>query len=79
MIAIALERVHFVEVAQEMTIHIESERLRNALLSALSHDLKTPLTVLVGLAESLYIQQNQQATHHHCYTPTKQHKKPSLS
>jgi two-component system sensor histidine kinase KdpD len=32
---------------------MESERLRNSLLAALSHDLRTPLTVLVGLAESL--------------------------
>src|SRR5450432_437078 len=34
---------------------MESERLRNSLLAALSHDLRTPLTVLVGLAESLAI------------------------
>lgn len=54
-IAIALERVHFVEVAQEMVVHIESERLRNSLLSALSHDLRTPLTALMGLAESLQL------------------------
>ncbi|EIJ41920.1 osmosensitive K+ channel histidine kinase [Beggiatoa alba B18LD] len=52
-IAIALERVHFLEVAQDMLVHIESERLRNSLLSALSHDLRTPLTALLGLAESL--------------------------
>jgi two-component system sensor histidine kinase KdpD len=32
---------------------MESERLRNSLLAALSHDLRTPLTALVGLAESL--------------------------
>src|SRR5258708_38943899 len=32
---------------------MESERLRNSLLAALSHDLRTPLTVLMGLAESL--------------------------
>jgi len=32
---------------------MESERLRNGLLSALSHDLRTPLTVLAGLADSL--------------------------
>lgn len=57
-VAIALERVHFVEVAQEMMIHIESERLRNSLLSALSHDLRTPLTALVGLAESLLLNQS---------------------
>lgn len=51
--AIALERVHYIEVAQNALIGIESERLRNSLLAALSHDLRTPLTSLVGLSESL--------------------------
>ena len=51
--AIALERVHYVEVAQHATVQIESERLRNSLLAALSHDLRTPLAGLVGLADSL--------------------------
>jgi two-component system sensor histidine kinase KdpD len=53
LIAIALERVHYVELAQDAVVRMESERLRNSLLAALSHDLRTPLTVLVGLAESL--------------------------
>jgi two-component system sensor histidine kinase KdpD len=53
LIAIALERVHYVGVAQDALVNMESERLRNSLLAALSHDLRTPLTVLVGLAESL--------------------------
>ncbi|SMP59444.1 two-component system sensor histidine kinase KdpD [Noviherbaspirillum suwonense] len=51
--AIALERVHYIEVAQDALVQMESERLRNSLLSTLSHDLRTPLTVLVGLSESL--------------------------
>ena len=51
--AIAFERVHYVEVAQQALLRMESERLRNSLLSALSHDLRTPLAALVGLAESL--------------------------
>ncbi|MBC7416356.1 MAG: two-component system sensor histidine kinase KdbD [Herminiimonas sp.] len=51
--AIALERVHYIDVAQHALVSMESERLRNALLAALSHDLRTPLTTLVGLAESL--------------------------
>ena len=51
--AIALERVHYVEIAQQALLQMESERLRNSLLSALSHDLRTPLAALVGLAESL--------------------------
>ena len=53
LIAIALERVHYVEVAQQALIRMESERLRNSLLAALSHDLRTPLSAVVGLAESL--------------------------
>jgi two-component system, OmpR family, sensor histidine kinase KdpD len=52
-IAIALERVHYVEVAQQAVVEIESERLRNALLGAISHDVRTPLTALIALAESL--------------------------
>jgi two-component system sensor histidine kinase KdpD len=55
LIAIAIERVHYVEVAQGALVRIESERLRNSILSALSHDLRTPLTSLLGLAESLDI------------------------
>ena len=51
--AIALERVHYVEVAQDATVQIESERLRNSLLAALSHDLRTPLAGLIGLADTL--------------------------
>ncbi len=38
---------------QETQLHIASERLRNSMLSALSHDLRTPLTALYGMAESL--------------------------
>ncbi|MDD5332327.1 MAG: DUF4118 domain-containing protein [Rhodoferax sp.] len=52
-IAIALERVHYVEVAQAALVQMESESLRSALLAAISHDVRTPLTALVGLAESL--------------------------
>ena len=53
LIAIALERVHYIEVAQQALLQIESERLRNSLLAALSHDLRTPLAALVGLADVL--------------------------
>ena len=51
--AMALERVHYVEVAQGATVQMESERLRNSLLAALSHDLRTPLAALVAMAEML--------------------------
>ena len=52
-VAIALERVHYVEIAQQALVEMESERLRNALLAAISHDVRTPLTALIGLAEQL--------------------------
>ena len=52
-IALALERVHYVEVAQDAVVSMEAERLRNSLLSAVSHDLRTPLTAIVGLASTL--------------------------
>ncbi|WOS38385.1 Sensor protein KdpD [Oligella urethralis] len=52
-IALALERIYFVKVAQEAVIKAESEHLRGTLLSALSHDIRTPLAVLSTLAESL--------------------------
>jgi two-component system sensor histidine kinase KdpD len=51
--AMALERVHYIEVAQRATVQMESERLRNSLLAALSHDLRTPLAALVATAELL--------------------------
>lgn len=51
--AIALERVHYIDVAQNALVNMETERLRNSLLAALSHDLRTPLTTLVGVSESL--------------------------
>ncbi len=52
-IALALERVHYVEIAQDALVSMESERLRNSLLSAISHDLRTPLTAIVGFASML--------------------------
>ncbi len=53
LVAIAVERLHYVDVANETQLQIVSERLRSSILSALSHDLRTPLTALVGLADSL--------------------------
>ncbi len=52
-LAITIERLHYVEVANQADLDRVSERLRATILSALSHDLKTPLTVIMGLAESM--------------------------
>ena len=53
LLAITLERLHFVDVAYAHELSVTSERLRSSILSALSHDLRTPLTVMVGLADTL--------------------------
>ena len=53
--AIAVERLHYVDVAQNTQVQVVSERLRSSILSALSHDLRTPLTALVGLADTLVV------------------------
>jgi two-component system sensor histidine kinase KdpD len=57
LLAISLERIHYVDVAQSTTVQMESERLRNSLLAAISHDLRTPLSALVGMADSLAMTQ----------------------
>lgn len=56
LIAIALERIKLAREAEQAQLQMESERLRNSLLSALSHDLRTPLTVLFGQAEILTLE-----------------------
>lgn len=53
LLAISIERIHYIQVAQSSILQMETERLRNALLAAISHDLRTPLTALVGLADTL--------------------------
>ena len=53
LMAAALERLHYLDVAARTQSEIEAERLRNSLLATLSHDLRTPLTVLYGRADAL--------------------------
>jgi two-component system sensor histidine kinase KdpD len=51
--ALALERGLLAEQTQREQLEIEAERLRTALLSSLSHDLRTPLGAITGAASSL--------------------------
>ena len=51
--ALAIERANFVEESQKAKVQIEAERTRNALLSSISHDLKTPLAAITGAADNL--------------------------
>jgi two-component system sensor histidine kinase KdpD len=55
LLATALERLHFVTAAQAAELAIQSERLRSSILSSISHDVRTPLTVLCGLADTLQL------------------------
>jgi two-component system, OmpR family, sensor histidine kinase KdpD len=52
-IALAIERDSLFRQTQEGRVEIEAERMRCALLSSVSHDLRTPLTVIAGSASSL--------------------------
>jgi len=52
-IALALERVRLAAEAYSAQMKMETEQLRNSLLSAISHDLRTPLAAIVGASSSL--------------------------
>lgn len=53
LLATTLERLHYVQVAQGAMLDMERERLRSTILSALSHDIRTPLTVMAGRCDAL--------------------------
>lgn len=52
-VASALERARLADEAQQATVQMEAERLRSSLLSSVSHDLRTPLSVITGSASAL--------------------------
>ena len=51
--ALAIERVHLVDDLDQAERRVEADRLRSALLTSISHDLKTPLAAIVGAAGTL--------------------------
>jgi two-component system sensor histidine kinase KdpD len=51
--ALAIERVQLVEDMDRVERTAETERLRSALLTSISHDLKTPLAAVLGSASAL--------------------------
>jgi two-component system sensor histidine kinase KdpD len=54
-IALALERLRWLEEARKAQLESETERLRSTLLGAIGHDLRTPLTAIHGAAGSLLL------------------------
>lgn len=51
--ALAVERAQLADEAGQAQVQVQTEQLRNALLSSVSHDLRTPLTAINGAASAL--------------------------
>ena len=51
--AVAIERISLVRGLAEARVQAESDRLRAALLTSISHDLRTPLASIIGTVSSL--------------------------
>jgi two-component system, OmpR family, sensor histidine kinase KdpD len=51
--ALAVEREHLARDLHLARLQVETDRLRNALLTSISHDLRTPLASIIGSASSL--------------------------
>jgi two-component system sensor histidine kinase KdpD len=58
-VALAIERTRLSEEAQQAHVRVETERMRNAILSSVSHDLRTPLATITGAASSLLDERSQ--------------------
>jgi two-component system sensor histidine kinase KdpD len=52
-VGLAIEHENLSRQAQAAQLRMEAEQMRNTLLSSVSHDLRTPLTVIAGSASSL--------------------------
>lgn len=58
-VGLALERARLAEALEEARVQGETERLRNALLSSVSHDLRSPLASMIGAAGTLATYEEQ--------------------
>ena len=52
-VALAIERINLAQDMDRNRLAAETERLRSALLTSISHDLRTPLASILGSASSL--------------------------
>lgn len=52
-LAVVIERCNLAVSAEQIRLQMETEKMRNSLLSAVSHDLRTPLATITGAASTL--------------------------
>ncbi|MBZ5634431.1 MAG: DUF4118 domain-containing protein [Acidobacteriia bacterium] len=57
--ALAIERTLSQRSAEETRVHMQTEQMRSSLLSAMSHDLRTPLASITGAASTLRSQSDR--------------------
>ena len=57
--ALAIERTLSQRSAEETRVHMQTEQMRSSLLSAMSHDLRTPLASITGAASTLRSQNDR--------------------
>lgn len=58
-VALAIERTRLSDEAQQAHVRAETERTRSAILSSVSHDLRTPLATITGAASCLSVEQGE--------------------
>lgn len=55
LVGVALERTHFAEIARQSELKSADQNLRFTILSSLSHDIRTPITSLIGTVDTLML------------------------
>jgi two-component system sensor histidine kinase KdpD len=59
LIALAIAQLRSLKAEEQSKVEAATERLKSAILSSLSHDLRTPLTTMIGLAENLQVKHSE--------------------
>jgi len=52
-VSIAVERLKFIEAAQNAKVYEASEKLHQTLINSVSHELRTPITTIIGTSTAL--------------------------